>query len=455
MSTITRTFFYFISIFIFNSCQNPINNNTDKIKNEILPMRERAVLRNKLLKDRFKTVLPEIMKRNNIDMWIIIAREYNEDPVIRTMLPSTWLNARRRTILVIYDPGNKKPLEGYAIARYDVGDIFIKSWDPEKQPNQYEALANFITQKNPNKIGINKSKYFAQADGLTAIENDLFLKFLPNQYKNKVVSAEQVAIGWLETRSDLEMEIYPKICKIAHDIIKEGFSAENIKPGITTTDDIVWWYRERIRELKLVTWFHPTVDIQRNDKQNFDFLSSFSKSKPDNLIVPGDLLHVDFGITYLGLNTDTQQHAYVFLPEDNKTPDYLQNALKTGNRLQDILTDQFETGKTGNEMLRATIDKAKSEGINPQIYTHPIGYYGHGSGPTIGMWDKQNGVPVNGDYPLYPNTAYSIELNAKVFIDEWDKEIAIMLEEDAFFDGDQCTYIDPRQTEMIEIDWEI
>ncbi len=454
MNTITKTFFYFISIFIFNSCQSPINNNTDKIKNEILPMKERAVLRNKLLKDRFKTVLPEIMKRNNIDMWIIIAREYNEDPVIRTMLPATWLNARRRTILVIYDPGNKKPLEGYAIARYDVGDVFIKSWDPEKQPNQYEALANFITQLNPNKIGINKSKYFAQADGLTAIENDLFLKSLPNQYKNKVVSAEQVAIGWLETRSDLEMEIYPKICKIAHDIIKEGFSAENIKPGITTTDDIVWWYRERIRELKLVTWFHPTVDIQRNDKQNFDFLSSFSKSKPDNLILPGDLLHVDFGITYLGLNTDTQQHAYVFLPEDNKTPDYLQNALKTGNRLQDILTDQFETGKTGNEMLRATIDKAKSEGINPQIYTHPIGYYGHGSGPTIGMWDKQNGVPVNGDYPLYPNTAYSIELNAKIFINEWNKEIAIMLEEDAFFDGNECKYIDPRQTQMIEIGWE-
>ena len=250
------------------------------------------------------------------------------------------------------------------------------------------------------------------------------------------------------------MEIYPKICKIAHDIIKEGFSAENIKPGITTTDDIVWWYRERIRELKLVTWFHPTVDIQRNDTQNFDFLSSFSKSKPDNLIVPGDLLHVDFGITYLGLNTDTQQHAYVFMPNESKTPEYLNTALKTGNRLQDILTDQFETGKTGNEMLRATINKAKSEGINPQIYTHPIGYYGHGSGPTIGMWDKQNGVPVNGDYPLYPNTAYSIELNAKMFINEWNKEIAIMLEEDAFFDGNECKYIDPRQTQMIEIDWE-
>ncbi|MEC7821780.1 MAG: M24 family metallopeptidase [Candidatus Neomarinimicrobiota bacterium] len=454
MSSKIKIFFYLIFICICTSCINSPKNKIDQIKNQILPMRERAELRNQILKDRFKTVLPDIMRRNNIDMWIIIAREYNEDPVIRTMLPATWLNARRRTILVVHDPGNNKSLEGYAIARYDVGDMFLKSWDPEKQPNQYQALSDFISQKNPKKIGINKSQYFAQADGLTSIEHDLFMKSLPNRYKDKIVSAENVAIGWLETRSELEMNIYPTICKIAHDIIKEGFSAENIKPGITTTDDIVWWYRERIRELKLVTWFHPTVDIQRNDNQKFDFLSSFSKAKPDNVILPGDLLHVDFGITYLGLNTDTQQHAYVLLPTEKKTPVYLQNALKTGNQLQDILTEQFETGKTGNEMLKAALDKAKNNGIKPQIYTHPIGYYGHGSGPTIGMWDKQDGVPVNGDYPLYPNTAYSIELNAKVFIQEWNKEIAIMLEEDAFFDGEECRYIDPRQTEMIEIVWE-
>ena len=454
MSSKIKIFFYLIFICICTSCINSPKSKIDQIKNQILPMRERAELRNQILKDRFKTVLPEIMRRNNIDMWIIIAREYNEDPVIRTMLPATWLNARRRTILVVHDPGNNKSLEGYAIARYDVGDMFLKSWDPEKQPNQYQALSDFISQKNPKKIGVNKSQYFAQADGLTSIEHDLFMKSLPNRYKDKIVSAENVAIGWLETRSELEMDIYPTICKIAHDIIKEGFSAENIKPGITTTDDIVWWYRERIRELKLVTWFHPTVDIQRNDNQKFDFLSSFSKVKPDNVILPGDLLHVDFGITYLGLNTDTQQHAYVLLPTEKKTPVYLQNALKTGNQLQDILTEQFETGKTGNEMLKAALDKAKNNGIKPQIYTHPIGYYGHGSGPTIGMWDKQDGVPVNGDYPLYPNTAYSIELNAKVFIQEWNKEIAIMLEEDAFFDGEECRYIDPRQTEMIEIVWE-
>ena len=389
-----------------------------------------------------------------MDMWIIIAREYNEDPVIRTMLPATWLNARRRTILVIRNPGNGLPLETYAVARYDVGEVFKKAWDPEAQPDQYKALADLIKTKDPKKIGLNKSEFFAQADGLTATEYNLFKNALPRKYQSRIVSAEQVAIGWLETRSAKEMEVYPDICRIAHDIIKEGFSANVITPGITTTDDVVWWYRERIRDLNLVTWFHPTVDIQRADKQDFNFLEAFSKDKADNVIRPGDLLHVDFGITYLGLNTDTQQHAYVLMPGETRAPNFLVKALGVGNRLQDILTDQFKTGRTGNEMLLSALKQAKEEGINPQIYTHPIGYYGHGSGPTIGMWDKQEGVPVNGDYPLFPNTAYSIELNAKVHIKEWGKEVAIMLEEDAFFDGKTCDYIDPRQTEMIIIDWE-
>jgi Xaa-Pro aminopeptidase len=426
----------------------------DDLKDDILSMHKRAVVRDGFLKDRFETVLPEIMARNKLDMWIIIAREYNEDPVIRTMLPATWLNARRRTILVIHNPGNGYPLESYAVARYDVGDIFKKAWDPEAQPNQYKALADLIQSKNPKSIGINKSIYFAQADGLTATEYNLFKNALPKKYAPRIVSAEKVAIGWLETRSAKEMEFYPDICRIAHDIIKEGFSAKVITPGITTTDDVVWWYRERIRDLNLVTWFHPTVDIQRADKQDFNFLEAFSKDKADNVIRPGDLLHVDFGITYLGLNTDTQQHAYVLMPGESRAPDFLVKALGVGNRLQDILTDQFKTGRTGNEMLLSALKQAKEEGIKPQIYTHPIGYYGHGSGPTIGMWDKQEGVPINGDYPLFPNTAYSIELNAKVHIKEWDKEVAIMLEEDALFDGKTCDYIDPRQTEMIIIDWE-
>tara|TARA_Y100000816_G_scaffold292622_1_gene289200 strand:+ start:2008 stop:3342 length:1335 start_codon:yes stop_codon:yes gene_type:complete len=423
----------------------------DDLKKKVLTLRDRSEIRNRLLKDRFESVLPDIMERTGIDMWIIVAREYNEDPVIKTMLPATWLNARRRTILVVYNPGSGNKLESYAIARYDVGEVFKRMWDPEQQPDQYKALAKLIYDKNPNKIGINQSEFFAQADGLTATEYNLLKSSLNRRQLKKVVSAEKLAIGWLETRSAMEMEYYPEICNIAHEIIKEGFSSNVITAGVTTTDDVVWWYRDRIRELGLITWFHPTVDLQRSDNIKFDFLSAFSKSKVSNVIQKGDLLHVDFGITYLGLNTDTQQHAYVLKDGEMNAPAELNNALRIGNKLQDILTNEFTTGRTGNEILLSALTKAKSVGIKPQIYTHPIGFYGHGSGPTIGMWDKQEGVPVNGDYPLFKNTAYSIELNAKVYIESWGKEIAIMLEEDAFFDGEKCDYMDSRQTKMILI----
>ena len=423
----------------------------DDLKKKVLSLRDRSEIRNRLLKDRFESVLPDIMERTGIDMWIIVAREYNEDPVIKTMLPATWLNARRRTILVVYNPGSGNKLETYAIARYDVGEVFKRMWDPEQQPDQYKALAKLIYDKNPNKIGINQSEFFAQADGLTATEYNLLKSSLNRRQLKKVVSAEKLAIGWLETRSAMEMKYYPEICNIAHEIIKEGFSSNVITAGITTTDDVVWWYRDRIRELGLITWFHPTVDLQRSDNIKFDFLSAFSKSKVSNVIQKGDLLHVDFGITYLGLNTDTQQHAYVLKDGEMNAPAELNNALRIGNKLQDILTNEFTTGRTGNEILLSALTKAKSVGIKPQIYTHPIGFYGHGSGPTIGMWDKQEGVPVNGDYPLFKNTAYSIELNAKVYIESWGKEIAIMLEEDAFFDGEKCDYMNSRQTKMILI----
>jgi hypothetical protein len=165
--------------------------------------------------------------------------------------------------------------------------------------------------------------------------------------------------------------------------------------------------------------------------------------------MPGDLLHVDFGITYLRLNTDTQQHAYVLKPGETDAPEYLKKALKTGNRLQDILTSNFKEGRTGNEILKMSREQAIAEGIVPSIYTHPIGYHGHAAGTTIGMWDKQNGVPHDGDRPMQYRTAYSIELNATVKINEWNKEIQIKLEEDGYFDETGFLYIDGRQEQLI------
>lgn len=412
---------------------------------DIGSMRERSETIDRILEQRFEEVLPGLMRREGIDMWVIMSREYNEDPVLKTMLPSTWVSARRHTMLVIYDPGTGKPLERLAVARYAVAELFEKAWDKEAQPDQWAALADLIAARNPQQIAINVSDSFALADGMSSTENRKFLEALPVALRSRVVPAEKLAIAWLETRSELEMEFYPQLARIGHGLIARAFSNEVVTPGVTTTDDVVWWLRDQSTALGVSNWFHPTVSIQRADEEEFDQIKAFSKRPGENVIRPGDLIHVDFGITYLRLNTDQQQHAYILKPGETEAPASLVQALANGNRLQDILTSQFKVGRSGNEILALARQQAVDEGLKPAIYTHPLGFHGHAAGPTIGMWDAQEGLPVKGDYPVYPNTAYSIELNAATYIPEWDKEVRIMLEEDAFFDGEGVEYLNDRQ----------
>ena len=415
---------------------------------QVIPMREQAKVIDEILADRFNNLLPVLMERNGIDMWIVISREYNEDPVIRTMLPSTWISARRRTIIVFYNNPEKKVFEKLAIARYNVGENIKAEWDMTKFPNQWDALLNIITTRNPKKIGINTSTHHNQADGLDVTDYNELMQKMPAAFKSKVVSAENLAVNWLETRTEREMQIYPQLVYATRKIIEEGFSEKVITPGITTTDDVVWWFREKIRSMGYDTWFHPSVSVQRNDPQNFEHLRSFSNRPKDDVIQPGDLLHVDIGITYLRLNTDVQEHAYILRPGETEVPKSIRDAFTKANRLQDILTSQFKQGKTGNQILADALAQAKKENIEAVIYTHPLGFHGHAAGPTIGMWDMQNGVPGAGDFPMNYRTAYSIELNAASDIPEWKKSIRIMLEQDGYFDENGFRYIGGRQKEI-------
>ncbi|MEZ4857986.1 MAG: M24 family metallopeptidase [Flavobacteriaceae bacterium] len=415
------------------------------IQSQILPERERAQLKDEILADRFNNLLPQLMDETQIDMWLVISREYNEDPVMKTMLPATWLNARRRTILVFYRNKEANIIEKLAVARYDVGENILSTWDKEKQPNQWARLVEMIEERNPKTIGINYSEYFGIADGLVKTDYEELLKALPENLERKLVSAEKLAIAWIETRTEKEMQLLSEMVQITHDIIDEAFSTKVITPGVTTTEDVVWWMRQKVTEMGLETWFHPTVDIQRSNEALKSHIESFSKGKPNDVILPGDLLHCDFGITYLGLNTDCQQHAYVLKEEETEVPQFLQDAFKLGNRVQDIFTGNFELGKTGNEILLKSLSEGKKEGLRPSIYTHPLGTYGHSSGTTFGMWDAQEGVPVNGDYPLHYNTVYAIELNTTVFIEAWSKDIRIMLEEAGFYGEKGVRYVNGRQ----------
>ena len=414
----------------------------------ILSERERAEVRDEILKERFNVLLPELMDRTGIDMWLIISREYNEDPVMKTMLPAKWLNARRRTIIAFYRNKEKDTIEKLAVARYDIGENISSAWNKEEDPDQWKALEKIIASRNPSRIGINHSEHFGLADGLVLTDYLELKEALPDSLDQRLVSAEQLSIAWIETRTEREMELFEDLVQITHDIIDEAFSYQVIKPGETTTDDVVWWMRQKVTDLGLETWFHPTVDIQRSDEELKSHIYSFSKGEKNKVILPGDLLHCDFGITYLGLNTDCQQHAYVPKSGETAVPSFLEEAFSEGNRVQDIFTGNFKEGATGNEILLSSLKTGHSEGLRPAIYTHPLGTYGHSAGTTLGMWDSQGGVPYTGDYPLHLNTAYAIELNTTVSLSQWNKDIRIMLEEAGFFGSSGFRYVNGRQEKI-------
>jgi Xaa-Pro aminopeptidase len=403
----------------------------------ILSMRERNAVVNNWLKIRLETVLPELMRREKFDMWVVICREYNEDPVFYSLVPYNSFAARRLTMLVFYDRG-EKGVERLAVSRYGIGNFYEGVWQPDKI-EQWECLAKVIKERNPKRIGINESDTFAFGDGLSSSLKKKLLRVLGPEYSSRLHSAEELAVGWLERRIPEELEVYPHIVAIAHQIITEAFSREVITPGVTTTQDVSWWLRERFRELRLGNWFHPSVSIQRSKKSNNN----------GDIILRGDLLHCDIGITYLRLNTDTQEHAYVLREGESDAPQGLKEALKLGNRLQDILIGEFKEGRTGNEILAAALKKAKEAGLKASIYSHPLGFHGHAAGPTIGLWDNQVNVPGKGDYRLYYDTCYAIELNIKTNLEEWGgQEIRIALEQDGAFTRKGVYFIDGRQTKL-------
>ena len=413
---------------------------------DILPLRERAALIDQIQNERIQKLLPQLMEEQEIDLWVMITREYNEDPVVKTLLPPTWLNARRRTILVFSK--QESGVDAVAITRYNFGKNIRSIWNKEKEPDQWKALADYIVSQNPKKIGINTSEHYGIADGLAKTDYDGMMQVLPAKFQKRIVSAETLAVRWIETRTPLEMTLFNQLVEITHTIIEKAFSSAVITPGATTTEDVVWWMREKVASLGLKTWFHPTIDVQRTGDS--DLYAFDGKSKFD-VIQPGDLVHCDFGITYLTLNTDCQELAYVLKPEETEAPEFLREALVQGNAVQDALTDHFKKGRTGNTTLKMAIDASKAAGLRPQIYTHPLGLYGHSAGTTFGMWDAQEGIPGSGEHPLFEDTVYAIELNAKVFIPEWKKDVRVMLEEAGYFGPQGFRYVNGRQTDLILI----
>ncbi len=409
------------------------------LKEKILPYRKQVEIMDGWLKKRLDTIIPMVMNRWDQDMWIVACEEYNEDPVLKSMTPCAMMTARRITILVFCRNGEQ--VERYSLARPHIGldDYYESIWtkatgqewnvqsdsryqSPEKE-TQMECLARFIRMKQPKSIALNVSDSFAFGDGISHRFYEQISAIAEN-LQIPVVHGDQLCVSWLETRLDEEIAAYHGIVEIAHEIIDEAFSSQVVLPGVTTNLDVKYWMMQKVIDLGLTPWFDFEVSIKREGKLEFE--------AEEMTILPGDFLHCDVGLTYLGLCTDTQENAYV---------------LKNGE--QDVM-ENFVEGRSGNEILRVSRAQAEAEGIRPCIYTHPIGYHGHGAGPTIGLWDMQQGVEKgNGSYPLFNNTLYSLELNATIDLPEWNDDAFVFpLETDIIFMNGKAIFAQERQTEF-------
>ena len=400
-------------------------------------LREQADLQQAWLTARLTTVLPRLMREHGVSMWILPMREYNEDPVFWSIVSPTTLAARRRTIYVFCERGPARGVERIAIGGTSQGGLYSIVRDANASvgsagvqrrpaepfgPEQWNLLGPVIESCDPATIAVNISHTHAFSDGLSAGEWEQLQRAIPERYRARVGRYERLAVDYIAERVPEMLPTYERMMRVVHEIIGTAFSSAVITPGTTRTQDVVWWLRQRVNDLGLGTWFHPSVSVQRRGVDMAD--------SANPVIVRGDVLHTDFGISALGLNTDTQHMGYVLLPGETDAPAGLRDALRRSNRLQDILVEEMRVGRTGNEILRATLERMRAEGLDGTMYTHPIGDHGHGAGPLIGLWDRQEGVVGRGDVPLRANTWFSTELQVTSPVPEWGGQQARMAQEE-------------------------
>src|ERR1700752_10178 len=397
-------------------------------------LREQAVLQQQWLQYRLDSVLPRLMRDNGVEMWVVAMREYNEDPVFWSLVSPTTMFARRRTIYVFTDRGPQRGIERLALGGGSQGGVYDAyvardTVDPSigRRPDlvgqgQWDLLARLVRERDPKTIAVDISHTHAFSDGLSAGEWEQLSRTLPQSYRARVVRAGALPLDYQAIRAPGMLPVYKRMMEVVWAIIDTAFSNKVITPGKTTTDDVVWWMRQRVNDFGLGPWFQTDVDVQRQGKD---------LSSADAVVIQrGDVLHCDFGITALGLNTDTQHMGYVLKDGERDAPDGLKRALLNSNRLQDLLLAGMRPRRTGNDVLTRTLAAMRAAGINGTVYTHPIGDRGHGAGPLIGLWDHQEGVPGRGDVPLLPGTWFSIELQATTPVPEWGGQLVRSAQEE-------------------------
>jgi hypothetical protein len=455
----------FRSLLLLGALTTSVQAQTIQTRRPFGTLREQAEVQQQWLQKRMETVLPAIMHKYGVELWVVPMREYNEDPVFTSVVSPTTFAARRRTIYVFHDTCVRGVTPAGAAARRDSsrsdptcgverialggtsqGGVYraVRSTQAAAGPagsrgepqaelwgdEQWQVLKRLVEERQPRTIHVNVSRTFAFADGLTAGESEGMRDALGPAWTGRLRSNDALAVELIATRLAEEDVVYRRMQEVVWGIIDTAFSSTVITPGVTRTQDVVWWMRQKVNDLGLGSWFQPSVDVQRMGVSEAEL--------GDNPVIQrGDVLHCDFGIVAYRLTTDTQHMGYVLRAGETEPPAGIRQALTVSNRLQDIVMEELRAGRTGNEILRASLARMRAAGIDGTVYSHPIGTHGHGAGPLIGLWDYQQGVPGRGDAKVTPSMWFSIELQATTPVAEWNgQRVRSAQEEDAIVGAD-------------------
>lgn len=383
---------------------------------------------NQVRQDKFDLVLPEAMRENNIAMWIVTNREGNLDPLYADMGEGY---VGGNAYYIFTDTGDER-IERAALG---VGGYLLKEGGTYDYFGSADELKVFVTKRNPKSIGLNMSKNFGGADGLTHSAYLELTEILGETYAKRFVSAEKLVSDFRSRRVASEIAIYGEAGEFSYTIAERAFSNEVITPGVTTLEDVAWFMKEEQFKNNLGSSFGmPSVYITGPD--------GVVATSTDRIIQRGDVLMLDWGVGLMNMFTDMKRVAYVLKEGETKVPVGIQNAFDQGVQVRDIIKKIIKPGVTAQkaeDAVYAALTKAgfnKMKGFNKFtdldktdviIGCHSVGNWGHGIGPSIAFFN-----PVRLGYELKPSNLISIELFAYTKIPEWGgKKLRVPLEDDA------------------------
>jgi Xaa-Pro aminopeptidase len=386
--------------------------------------------------EKLETTLQPLMQRHGIDMWIIVTRENDPDPMVQLFGDYVSTSSGHRNASIFFDPGDGQPLERIILGTHIRGHIlpFFPETPAAGHGYGQEGLAphlrEYVHARDPGTIAINRSRTITMADGLSVEAYNYLVEALGPGYEARFVPAEPLVIDYVSHRTPAELEISLEASWITWNILRRAFSNEVITPGVTTNEDVYWWILDEVARQHLELNFSPSVTIRRQG------LAGSYAVHHDEVIQPGDLLHTDFGVKLMGIGTDQQKQIYVLKPGETEPPAGLRALFTQSVRMAEIVAEELKPGVEGREVKARAEARGRAEGIENLVYSHAQGSWVHDAGAwAIHDWPERYGIHPR--EPVRPTEFWSVEFSVTGTIPEWDDQTVTMgREEDGWVAAD-------------------